>query len=87
MCAIFEALLSCLLGTYRKDKSYLHFRAEIGLPAVSYIGLNSTPCMEQAQLFSPQGELRPNASIAPIACALHNTYLYYGILCQSGLNL
>lgn len=44
--SILEPIFAVALGTYQKSEPWLIERANFNLPAVPYLGVNSTPCLE-----------------------------------------
>ncbi|MCO5613632.1 hypothetical protein L7F22_067910 [Adiantum nelumboides] len=73
--AVFEALLSCITGSFQLKEAFLEFRAGFGMPLVSFIGYNSTPCMERPERFNQYAENVANPTLSPMILELRNLYL------------
>ncbi|MCO5590288.1 hypothetical protein L7F22_044257 [Adiantum nelumboides] len=73
--AVFEALLSCITGTFQLKEAFLEFRAGFGMPLVSFIGYNSTPCMERPERVNQYAENVANSTLSPMILELRNLYL------------
>lgn len=48
MC-LFEAVWCAILGAFRLNEEWLHDRAQSGLPACFFDGLNSSPCFDAVE--------------------------------------
>ncbi|PWN36463.1 uncharacterized protein FA14DRAFT_846 [Meira miltonrushii] len=81
--AVFEALLSCITGSFQLKEAFLEFRAGFGMPLVSFIGYNSTPCMERPERFNQYAENVANPTLSPMILELRNLYLRYGLICSA----
>jgi hypothetical protein len=81
--AVFEALLSCITGSFQLKEAFLEFRAGFGMPLVSLIGYNSTPCMERPERFNQHAENVANPTLSPMILELRNLYLRYGLTCSA----
>ncbi|PWN31226.1 uncharacterized protein FA14DRAFT_30442 [Meira miltonrushii] len=76
-------MLCLILGTFQMNKVYLDWRSSLGLPAVPFLGLNSTPCMERPNNYSNNVEADANPTLASLRTDLRNIYIRYGLLCST----
>jgi len=55
-----------VLTTNRNDEAFLEFWAGFGIPLFSFIGYNSTICMERPEHFNQHAEIVANPTLSPI---------------------
>ncbi|PWN31317.1 uncharacterized protein FA14DRAFT_158861 [Meira miltonrushii] len=63
-------------------EAFLEFRAGFGMPLVSFIGYNFTPCMERPERLNQYAENVANPTLSPMLLELRNLYLRYGLTCS-----